>query len=109
MRLSAANSQLVEFPPEVTDSLPTVEALAERYAALAASKRQAIEAANGQGDADTGDLFTEVLYPAISSHRRIAPEERARLGISDGFIRLSVGIEDPADIISDLDRALERT
>jgi starvation-inducible DNA-binding protein len=37
-----------------------VEALAERYAALAASTRGAIETANGQGDADTGDLFTEV-------------------------------------------------
>ena len=60
VRLSAANSQLVEFPPEVTDSLPTVEALAERYAALAASTRRAIEAANGQGDADTADLFTGV-------------------------------------------------
>jgi starvation-inducible DNA-binding protein len=60
VRLSAANSQLVEFPPEVTDSLPTVEALAERYAALAASTRKAIEAADSQGDADTTDLFTEV-------------------------------------------------
>jgi starvation-inducible DNA-binding protein len=60
VRLSAANSQLVEFPPEVTDSLPTVEALAERYAALAACTRKAIEAADSQGDADTTDLFTEV-------------------------------------------------
>ena len=60
VRLSAANSQLAEFPPEVTDSLPTVEALAERYAALAACTRKAIKAADGQGDADTTDLFTEV-------------------------------------------------
>jgi cystathionine beta-lyase/cystathionine gamma-synthase len=55
-----------------------------------------------------GDLFTEVLYPAISSHRRLPPDERRRLGISDGFVRLSVGIEDPEDIIADLDRALGR-
>jgi starvation-inducible DNA-binding protein len=60
VRLSAANSQLVEFPPEVTDSLPIVDALAERYAALAASTRKAIQAADSQGDADTTDLFTEV-------------------------------------------------
>ena len=60
VRLSAANSQLVEFPPEVTDSLPTVEALAERYAALAACTRKAIESAASQADADTTDLFTEV-------------------------------------------------
>lgn len=55
-----------------------------------------------------GDLFTEVLYPAISSHRRVPSEERRRLGITDGFIRLSVGIEDPEDIVADLERALER-
>lgn len=55
-----------------------------------------------------GDLYSEVLYPAISSHRRIDPAERRRLGITDGFVRLSVGIEDPDDLIADLDRALER-
>jgi len=53
-----------------------------------------------------GDLFTEVLYPAISSHRRVAPEERARLGINEGTLRLSVGIEDAEDVIADLDGAL---
>lgn len=55
-----------------------------------------------------GDLFTEVLYPPVSSHRRLDPAERARLGMTDGFVRISVGIEDPADIIADLDAALER-
>jgi starvation-inducible DNA-binding protein len=60
VRLSAANSQLPECNLDVTDSLPTVEALADRYAALAASMRRAIESADGQGDADTADLFTEV-------------------------------------------------
>jgi starvation-inducible DNA-binding protein len=60
VRLSAANSKLAEFPPELTDGLPTVEALAERFAALAASTREAIETADGKDDADTVDLFTEV-------------------------------------------------
>ena len=55
-----------------------------------------------------GDLFTEVLYPPISSHRRLAPGERKRLGITDGFLRISVGIEDLSDITLDLDRALDR-
>ncbi len=53
-----------------------------------------------------GDLFSEVLYPAISSHRRIAAEERARLGINEGTLRFSVGIEDPDDLVADLDGAL---
>ncbi len=56
-----------------------------------------------------GDLYSEVLYPAISSHRRLAAEERRRLGITDGFLRLSVGIEDPEDLIAELDRALAAT
>jgi cystathionine gamma-synthase/methionine-gamma-lyase len=55
-----------------------------------------------------GDLFSEVLYPAISSHRRVAPEERARLGITDGTLRLSVGIEDADDLITDLGGALAK-
>ena len=55
-----------------------------------------------------GDLFSEVLYPAISSHRRVAPEERVRLGITDGTLRFSVGIEDPEDLLADLDAALGR-
>lgn len=59
-RQAAANSRLAEFPADVTDSMPTVDALAERYAALAANTRRAIETANGQGDADPADLFTEV-------------------------------------------------
>ena len=55
-----------------------------------------------------GDLFTEVLYPPISSHRRLPADERKRLGITDGFLRMSVGIEDPDDILADIDRALDR-
>jgi len=55
-----------------------------------------------------GDLFTEVLHPATASHRRVAAPERARMGISDGLVRISVGIEDPYDIVADLDAALER-
>ena len=55
-----------------------------------------------------GDLFTEVLYPPISSHRRLPAEERKRLGITDGFLRISVGIEDSNDILVDIDRALDR-
>lgn len=60
VRMSAAASQLPEMELEVTESLATVEALAERYAALAGSTRQAIELAEEQGDADSADLFTEV-------------------------------------------------
>ena len=53
-----------------------------------------------------GDIYSLVLYPAGSSHRAVDPEIRGTLGIGDGLVRLSVGIEDAADIIADLDQAL---
>lgn len=53
-----------------------------------------------------GDVQTMVLYPVISSHRELAPKHRARLGIQDNLVRLSVGIEAAEDIIADLDQAL---
>ncbi|CAN5717781.1 methionine gamma-lyase [soil metagenome] len=53
-----------------------------------------------------GDVFTSVSHPAISSHRELSPAKRANLGISDGLVRISVGIEDAADIIADIEQAL---
>jgi cystathionine beta-lyase/cystathionine gamma-synthase len=55
-----------------------------------------------------GDVYSLTLYPAHSSHRYVLPEVRAALGIGDGLVRLSVGIEDAGDIIADLALALER-
>jgi starvation-inducible DNA-binding protein len=60
VRLAAANSRLQEYDLYVTDSLPTVEAIADQYGAFAASIRRAIESAEEHGDKDTADLFTEV-------------------------------------------------
>jgi cystathionine gamma-synthase/methionine-gamma-lyase len=53
-----------------------------------------------------GDIYSLMLYPAISSHRTLSPEERHNLGIGDGLLRLSAGIEDLADIQADLAHAL---
>ncbi len=53
-----------------------------------------------------GDARSLVTHPATTTHHRLKPEERAELGIDDGLIRLSVGLEDPADLKEDLDRAL---
>ncbi len=53
-----------------------------------------------------GDVYTEVSYPPMSSHRNLTASERQTFGITDGCIRLSVGIEDVNDIIHDLDQAL---
>jgi len=53
-----------------------------------------------------GDVHTMMLYPAMSSHRDISPKHRARLGIGDNLLRISVGIEAEEDIIADLEQAL---
>jgi cystathionine beta-lyase/cystathionine gamma-synthase len=55
-----------------------------------------------------GDIYTLAIHPATSSHRELSPSRRERLGVRENLIRLSVGIEHPEDIISDLERALDR-
>ena len=55
-----------------------------------------------------GSVESLVTHPATMTHANLPPEERARLGISDGLVRLSVGLETPADLIADLDQALAR-
>ena len=49
-----------------------------------------------------------VLSPAQTSHALIGPEERMNQGISDGLIRFSVGIEEPEDLIADIEQALTK-
>ncbi len=53
-----------------------------------------------------GCIHSLMLYPARASHRSLSPEERAAWGISDGLLRLSVGIEEAEDIVADLAQAL---
>jgi O-succinylhomoserine sulfhydrylase len=53
-----------------------------------------------------GDARSLVTHPATTTHHRLKPEERAALAIDDGLIRLSVGLEDPADLTEDLAQAL---
>src|SRR5438128_5242484 len=54
-----------------------------------------------------GDVFTSVLHPATASHRDLAPARRGQLGITDGLVRISVGIEGINDIIADIEQALD--
>ena len=54
-----------------------------------------------------GDAKSLVTHPATTTHQRLTPEQRAALGIGDGLLRLSVGLEDPADLIADLRGALD--
>jgi O-succinylhomoserine sulfhydrylase len=55
-----------------------------------------------------GDAKSLVTHPATTTHQRLTPEARAELGISEGFIRFSAGLEHPEDLIEDLTAALEK-
>ena len=54
-----------------------------------------------------GDARSIVTHPATTTHQRLAPEQRAALGIGEGLVRLSVGLEDPRDLVEDLSQALD--
>jgi methionine-gamma-lyase len=53
-----------------------------------------------------GDVASLATHPASTTHQVVPAELRAGLGVSDSLVRLSIGIEDPADLISDLQQAL---
>jgi methionine-gamma-lyase len=55
-----------------------------------------------------GGTHTLATHPPTVTHTQLTPEQRRELGISDGLIRVSVGIEDQADILEDFERALEK-
>jgi cystathionine gamma-synthase len=55
-----------------------------------------------------GGVEALIEQPAVMSYYEMTSEERAAVGIADGLVRLSVGIEDAADLIADLDQALSR-
>lgn len=54
-----------------------------------------------------GDSKSLVTHPATTTHQRLTPAERETVGISDALVRFSVGLEDPQDLIEDLDQALK--
>lgn len=59
--------------------------------------------------ANIGDAKSLVIHPASTTHHRMSPEALANAGIGEGLVRLSVGLEDPDDLIEDLARGLRRS
>ncbi|MEP1205750.1 MAG: O-succinylhomoserine sulfhydrylase [Rhizobiaceae bacterium] len=53
-----------------------------------------------------GDAKSLITHPATTTHKNLTPEDRDALGISDGVVRLSLGLEDADDLLADIDRAL---
>jgi len=57
--------------------------------------------------ANIGDAKTLVIHPASTTHQQLTREEQAATGVTEDYIRLSIGIEDPDDLIEDIDQALQ--
>ena len=55
-----------------------------------------------------GGVETTICAPAVTSHAKMSPEERHRIGVTDDLLRLSVGIEDSDDLIADLNQAMQQ-
>ena len=79
---------------------------------LFGGKKAAFRAANAltvvRISNNLGDAKSLVTHPATTTHQRLSEEERAALGISDGLLRLSVGLEDKEDLAEDLLQALDQ-
>lgn len=58
--------------------------------------------------ANIGDARTLAIHPATTTHQQLSPQEQSAAGISPEYIRLSIGLENPADIADDLDQALNK-
>jgi len=59
--------------------------------------------------ANVGDAKSLVIHPASTTHQQMSPEAMAEGGVTEDMVRLSVGLEDPQDLVDDLDRALKRS
>jgi O-acetylhomoserine (thiol)-lyase len=57
--------------------------------------------------ANVGDAKTLIIHPSSTTHQQLSDEEKTAAGVTDDMIRLSVGVEDPDDIVADLDQAIE--
>ena len=58
--------------------------------------------------ANIGDARSLAIHPATTTHSQLTPEEQLKTGVTDGYVRLSIGIEHIDDIIADLDQALAK-
>lgn len=94
---AVAKAQLDGFGGMLSFELAGGAAAADRFASRLSLIRYA---------ASLGGVDSLVSEPRHSSHARMSPEERAHIGIPDGFIRFSVGLEDVSDLIADLENAL---
>ncbi len=96
-----ARSQMSGGGTVVTFELAAAEGEGKKRAFELLNKLRIVDISNNLGDSKT--LIT---HPATTTHRAMGPEGRAAIGLADGVVRLSVGLEDPEDLLEDLTQAL---
>lgn len=103
-RADHPQAELVKRQMSGGGTLVAFDAAGGKAAAFAfANQLEIIKISNNLGDAKS--LIT---HPATTTHQRLTPEVRAKMGIGEGMLRLSVGLEDIDDLIEDVDRALAK-
>ncbi len=90
---------VVTFDLAVPEGTEPAEAKKRTFAFLDAL--QVVDISNNLGDAKS-----IITHPATTTHRKLGPEGRAKVGIAETTVRLSIGLEDPRDIIEDVEQAL---
>jgi O-acetylhomoserine/O-acetylserine sulfhydrylase-like pyridoxal-dependent enzyme len=68
---------------------------------------QALAAARHDDVANIGDARSLAIHPATTTHSQLSPEEQLATGVTDSYVRLSIGLEHIDDILGDLSQALE--
>ena len=106
-----ADTRIAALCFAVGDALPhPIEEVASRYGEGVAQLVDGLRRLNGLRVIDIsnnlGDSKSLITHPATTTHRAMGPEGRAAVGLTDGVVRLSVGLEDTADLLADLKRAL---
>lgn len=96
-----AKRQMTGGGTVITFELDAPESAAKGRAFAVLDKLRLIDISNNLGDAKS-----LVTHPATTTHRAMGPEGRAAIGLGDGVVRISVGLEDTEDLIADLDQAL---
>lgn len=96
-----AKSQMSGGGTIITFELDAPEGEGKKRAFELLNKLRVVDISNNLGDSKS--LIT---HPATTTHRAMGPEGRAAIGLSDGVVRLSVGLEDPEDLLEDIEQAL---
>ena len=109
-RVARVNCPGLPSHPQHDLAMRQMEAAGPIFSLEVADRAQAFALLNGLDLVDIsnniGDSRSLMTHPASTTHAGVAADTRAQMGVTEGLLRLNVGLEDPADVIADLDQAL---